>query len=90
MIKNLETRMDFNTGTESTGRTAVRIRGSIMDNTNIYQRNGYKNREDYLNCMSEDYGVPLEVVCDLADMMPGEEFDGLVVALEDAEGMFDE
>lgn len=61
-----------------------------MDNTNIYQRNGYKNREDYLNCMSEDYGVPLEVVCDLADMMPGEEFDGLVVALEDAEGMFDE
>ena len=61
-----------------------------MDNTNIYQQNDYKNREDYLQCMSEDYNVPLEVVYALADMMPGEEFDGLVSALEDAEGIFQE
>jgi hypothetical protein len=57
---------------------------------NVYQENGYKNRNDYLKCMSEDYGVPLEVVYSLADIMPGEEFDGLVSALEDAEGMFEE
>jgi hypothetical protein len=52
---------------------------------NVYQENGYENRKDYLKCMSEDYGVPLEVVEVLADMMPGEEFDGLISALEDAE-----
>ncbi len=53
-----------------------------------FQANGYKNREDYLQCMADDYGVPLEVVIAMADIMPGEEFDGLVVALEDTEGMF--
>lgn len=53
-----------------------------------YKENGYENREHYLQCMSDDYGVPLEVVMELADLMPGEEFDGLVNALEDAEGMF--
>jgi len=57
---------------------------------NIYQENGYESREHYLQCMSEDYGVPLDVVYSLADIMPGEEFDGLVNALEDAEGEFDE
>ena len=58
---------------------------------NLYQANGYRNREDYLQCMSEDYGVPLDVVYSLSDMLgPNEDFDGLVNALEDAEGMFDE
>lgn len=58
---------------------------------NIYQKNGYENREDYFQCMSDDYGVPLEVVKSLADVLGEEEdFDGLVVALEDAEGMFEE
>ena len=23
---------------------------------NIYQENGYTDRDDYLNCLSEDYG----------------------------------
>ena len=58
---------------------------------NPYQVNGYENRKDYLMCMSEDYGVPLDVVYSLASMLgPNEDFDGLVNALEDAEGMFDE
>jgi len=57
---------------------------------NMYQENGYESRKHYLQCMSEDYNVPLEVVYSLADIMPGEEFDGLVNALEDAEGEFDE
>lgn len=53
---------------------------------NIYQENGYSDRDDYLTCLSEDYGISLEDVYSLADM-PGEneDFDGLVSALEDAE-----
>ena len=61
-----------------------------MDKDSVYLQNGYKNRDDYLQCMSEDYGVPLDVVYSLADIMPGEDFDGLISALEDAEGMFEE
>ena len=58
---------------------------------NVYQKNGYENRKDYLKCMSEDYGVPLEVVYSLASVLgPTEDFDGLINALEDAEGMFEE
>lgn len=59
-------------------------------NQNIYQENGYENRKDYLRCMSEDYNVQLDVVESLADMLVGEEFDGLINALEDAEGIFEE
>lgn len=55
-----------------------------------FQANGFENRHHYLQCIADDYGLPIEVVISLADMMPGEEFDGLIVALEDAEGMFDE
>jgi len=55
-----------------------------------FKANGYNNRQHYLECIADDYGVPLEVVITMADIMPGEEFDGLIVALEDAEGMFDE
>ena len=51
-----------------------------------YQENGYQNRKDYLQCLSEDYGVPYETVQSLADMLgENEDFDGLVSALEDAE-----
>ena len=53
---------------------------------NIYQQNGYADRDDYLNCLSEDYGVSIEDVYSLAEMLgEHEEFDGLVSALEDAE-----
>ena len=53
---------------------------------NIYQENGYADRDDYLNRLSEDYGVPLENVYSLADMLgENEDFDGLVFALEDIE-----
>lgn len=51
-----------------------------------YQENGYKNRRDYLQCLSEDYGVPYETVLSLAEMLgQNEDFDGLVQALEDCE-----
>ena len=55
---------------------------------NIYQENGYADRDDYLNCLSEDYGVPIESVYSLAEMLgENEDFDGLVSALEDIESM---
>ena len=57
----------------------------------VYTENGYENRKDYLKCLSEDYGVPLDVIYSLASMLgSNEDFDGLVNALEDAEGMFEE
>lgn len=51
----------------------------------VYQDNGYDDREDYLSCMAEDYGLDLEqVVRPLADLFgPNEDFDGLVSALEE-------
>lgn len=52
---------------------------------NIYKENGYKNRAEYLACMSEDYGIDLETVKSLAQILgPEEDFDGLVTTLQDA------
>jgi hypothetical protein len=49
-----------------------------------YTDNGYKNRKDYLQCMSEDYGVDLETVLIIADTYgPSEDWDGLISTLED-------
>lgn len=54
---------------------------------NIYKQNGYKSRMDYLECLAEDYGCPLENVLALADILTeSEDFDGLVSALEDYYG----
>lgn len=50
----------------------------------IYKEFGYESRQDYLNCLAEDYGVDIGEVMALADLLgPGEDFDGLVVAIED-------
>ena len=53
-----------------------------------YKDNGYANREDYLSCLAEDYGLDLEeVVRPIADLLgPTEDFDGLVSMLEDEAG----
>ena len=52
-----------------------------------YTDNGYEDRADYLRCMSEEYGVPLDIVLMVADLLgPNEDFDGLVTALADYEG----
>lgn len=51
---------------------------------NIYERMGYNSREEYLEYLSEDYGVDLHTVTALADILgPDEDLDGLIVALED-------
>ena len=53
---------------------------------NIYQQNGYADRDDYLTCLAEDYGIPIETVRSIAEMLgENEDFDGLVSALEDVE-----
>jgi len=61
------------------------IEESGLAMSNVYRENGYNDREDYLSCMAEDYGLDLEqVVRPLADLLgPNEDFDGLVSALED-------
>jgi hypothetical protein len=52
----------------------------------VYQENGYKNRNDYLSCIAEDYGIDIDTVTALADILgPNEDFDGLISALNDLE-----
>ena len=54
-----------------------------MFEENIYQENGYANRDDYLNCLSEDYCVSIEDVYELAEILgEHEDFDGLVILLK--------
>ena len=54
------------------------------DKLDIYKRNGYKNRSNYLQMLAEDYDVPLDVVEELADLLgPSEDFDGLIAEMED-------
>lgn len=58
---------------------------STNDTNYIYRQHGYNDREDYLSCMAEEYGVDIETVNALADLLgPSEDFDGLLTALEDA------
>lgn len=53
-------------------------------NVDQYRDLGYDSREDYLECLAEEYGVDLETVETLADLLgPSEDFDGLVTMLQD-------
>ncbi len=55
-----------------------------MKKNNIYIEKGYKNRADYLDHLADNYGVPSEVVQNIAEILgPNEDFDGLVTAMED-------
>lgn len=48
----------------------------------IYTDNGYENRKEYLNELREEYGGLVDI---LTGVLPAsEDFDGLLVALEDA------
>lgn len=56
----------------------------------IYTDNGYADREEYLNCLREDYGNLVDI---LISVLPeSEDFDGLVTELEYAidSGEYDE
>ena len=51
---------------------------------NIYIRNGYDNRKDYLKSLSVQFNIDIESVYALSDMLGiNEDFDGLVSCLDD-------
>lgn len=56
----------------------------------IYEKNGYENRKDYLNSLSEDFGIDKPTVYAIASMLgSSEDFDGLITSLEDySDGYF--
>jgi len=55
-----------------------------MNKENVYQRQGYRNRYDYLLSLADENGVDSTIVFELADILgDGEDFDGLVTELED-------
>ena len=58
--------------------------------TTIYQDKGYKSRRDYLECLAEEYDIPLETVLVIAETYgPSEDWDALVSTLEDcSDGMY--
>ena len=39
----------------------------------VYQENGYADRADYLNCLSEDYGIPAEAIIAMAEVLGPDE-----------------
>jgi hypothetical protein len=50
----------------------------------IYTEQGYDNRTQYLEYLAEEYGVDLDTVKALANILgSAEDFDGLVTSLED-------
>ena len=50
---------------------------------NKYQERGFANRENYLESLAEEYGMPLDDIEALADILgQGEDFDGLLAILD--------
>ena len=53
-------------------------------NVDIYVKNGYAGRGDYLSSLAAEYGMSLEQVEEIAALLgPAEDFDGLVAELLD-------
>jgi len=51
---------------------------------NIYISHGYTDRAEYLDSLAEEYGMDINVVLNLAEILgPNEDFDGLVTTLQD-------
>lgn len=49
----------------------------------IYERNGYEDRNHYLEELALDYGLDFDSVYFLAQMLGEEDdFDGLIIAIE--------
>lgn len=52
---------------------------------------GYRDRQEYLHNLADDYNTDIYIVHNLAQLLgPAEDFDGLVAALKDLEGDCDE
>jgi hypothetical protein len=51
---------------------------------NVYEMNGYADRQDYLDDLADNMGLDRSIVSALADMLgENEDFDGLVTSLQD-------
>lgn len=51
---------------------------------NVYQENGFKDREEYLQAVADDFDIPFDTVAALASVLgKSEDFDGLISTLED-------
>jgi hypothetical protein len=51
---------------------------------NVYEMNGYADRQEYLDDLADNLGIDRSIVSALADMLgETEDFDGLVTSLED-------
>lgn len=56
-----------------------------------YTKNGFKNRHEYLANLAGEYGLDLNSVVTLAEVLgPDEDFDGLLFAIEDYSFMDEE
>lgn len=50
----------------------------------VYKENGFDDRNDYLEHLSEEYCVDILTVHEIADLLgQSEDFDGLISILED-------
>ena len=58
----------------------------IAANIEGYLEYGAESRAEYLAMLADEYGIDLDVVQAMADVLgPNEDFDGLVTSLEDME-----
>lgn len=56
----------------------------VSANLESYLEYGAETRAEYLEMLSEDFGIDLDIVHAMADVLgPMEDFDGLVTSLED-------
>ena len=54
----------------------------------VYKEAGFESRKDYLNYLSDEYGVDIDSVNALARLLgPSEDFDGLISSLDDFSNM---
>ena len=54
---------------------------------NVYEMNGYADRQDYLDDLADNLGIDASIVSALADLLgETEDFDGLVTSLQDFGG----
>jgi DNA-binding ferritin-like protein len=65
-------------------QSAINQRKELMEDQSVYEKEGYKDRAEYLQSLADDFGVDLSTVQALAEVLgPNEDFDGLVTSLED-------
>lgn len=56
----------------------------IAEQAEIYKRNGYANRAEYLQGLAEENGIDLGIVLAISDSLgPHEDFDGLIEAIRE-------